>query len=64
LAKDVEVKIEDNGPLRVQVKVRGWFRREDGRKYGPFTLRVNAYSGKSYLKIYHTFVNSDLPERG
>ncbi len=64
LTKDVEIKIEDNGLLRVQVKVRGLYRREDGRVFGPFTLRVNAYSGKSYLKIYHTFVNSDLPERG
>ncbi len=64
LTKDVEIKIEDNGPLRVQVKVRGLYRREDGREFGPFTLRVNAYSGKSYLRIYHTFVNSDLPERG
>jgi len=64
IAKDVKIKIEDNGPLRVQVKVEGWYLRKDGRRFGPWTLRVNAYAGKSYLKIYHTFVNSDLPERG
>ncbi len=64
LDKEVKVEVEDAGPLRAQIKVSGWHVRKDGRRFGPFTLRVNAYAGKSYLKVYHTFVNSDLPERG
>ena len=62
--KTVKVEVEDFGPLRAQVKISGWHIWKDGRKFGPYTLRVNAYAGKSYIKVYHTFVNSDLPERG
>jgi len=64
LDRDVKVEVEDAGLLRAQIKVSGWHVREDGRRFGPFTLRVNAYAGKSYLQVYHTFINSDLPERG
>jgi hypothetical protein len=64
LDPNVSVVVEDAGPLRVQVKVEGWHVREDGRRFGPFTLRVNAFSGKPYVQVFHTFVNSDLPERG
>ena len=64
LDPNLEVVVEDAGPLRAQVKVEGWHVREDGQRFGPFTLRVNAFAGKPYLQVYYTFVNSDLPERG
>ena len=64
LDPEAEVTVEQSGPNRVCVRVSGWHYAPDGRRFGAFTLRVHAYAGKPYLRVFHTFTNSDLPERG
>ena len=64
LDEDAEVAIEQAGPNRLCVRVKGWHVAQDGRRYGAFVLRVHAYAGKPYLRVCHTFIASDLPERG
>jgi hypothetical protein len=59
-----EIVVEQPGPNRLCVRVSGWRHSADGRRFAPYTLRIHAYAGKPYLRIFHTFVNSDLPERG
>ncbi len=59
-----EIAVEQEGPNRISVVIRGWHHTRDGQAFGPYTLRVHAYAGKPYLRVFHTFVNSDLPERG
>lgn len=43
-------------------QVTGWHVADDGRRYGQYTLRIHAYAGQPFLRVFHTFVNSDLPE--
>ena len=64
LDKEAEVEVEQSGPNRVCVRVSGWHCAHDGRRYAAFTLRVHAYAGKPYLRVFHTFTISDAPERG
>ena len=59
-----DVAIEESGPNHVCVRVSGWHHDSNGARFGAYTLRVHAYAGKPYLRVFHTFVNSDLPERG
>ena len=52
-----EVVIEDRGPLRAVVRLKGDHRSSDGQKLFSYVLRVHAYAGKPYLRVQHTFVN-------
>ncbi len=63
---DAEPKIvlEASGPNRFCVRVTGWHVSDAGQRYAPFVLRVHAYAGKPYLRVFHTFIVSDLPQRG
>jgi len=59
-----DVAVEQDGLNRLCVRIAGWHHRDTGERYAPFVLRVHAYAGKPYLKVFHTFVVSDLPGRG
>ena len=59
-----EIVVEESGPNRLCVRVSGWHHAKSGKRFGVYTLRIHAYAGKPYLRVFHTFVNSDLPERG
>lgn len=52
------VEAEARGPLRATVALRGWYVRETGEP-GPlrYITRIHAYAGKSYLRLFHTFIN-------
>ncbi len=54
-----EVGVEEAGGLRLSVVVRGTHAGPTGRLLN-YTLRINAYARKSYLRIYYTEGN-DLP---
>jgi len=58
LASEPEMKIEESGPLRVSIKLEGWMQAEDGRKLGRRIVRVQAFAGKRWLRIYDTWVNT------
>ena len=64
LDEEAEIAVEQQGSNRLCVRVTGWHRSESGERFAPFVLRVHAYAGRPYLRVFHTFVNSDLPERG
>jgi hypothetical protein len=58
LASEPEVKIEESGPLRVSIKLEGWMQSNDGRKLGRRIVRVQAFAGKRWLRVYDTWVNT------
>lgn len=64
LDAEPEIVVEESGPNRLCVRVTGWHVNEAGQRYAPFVLRVHAYAGKPCLRVFHTFVVSDLPQRG
>ena len=56
------VTVEDAGPMRVSVCVKGHHASSDGVRLCPYTLRIHAYAGKSDLRFFHTFVFDQNPE--
>jgi len=64
LDRQPEIAVEQSGPNRVCVRISGWHTAKSGKRFGPYVLRVHAYRGKPFFRVFHTFVNSDLPERG
>jgi len=69
-ARVQSIEIEDAGPLRVCILVRGKHINPGvastfpGRKYegSDFTLRIEAYAGKSLIRVFHTFVYEGDPK--
>ena len=57
-AEPPQVVVEESGPLRVAVKIEGWTQAEDGRKLGRHIVRAHAFAGCTFLRMYHTFVNT------
>ena len=57
------VTIEDSGPLRASACVRGFHASGDGRRFCPYVLRMHFYAGKADMRVFHTFVFDQDPER-
>ena len=55
-----EVVVEESGPLRVGVRIRGRHVAKDGSKLFTYTVRVYAYAGQSYVRLFYTFGNDQL----
>ncbi len=53
-----------SGPLHAILRVDGEYRygRADNNP-SPFTLRIHAYAGKSYVRVLHTFVYTGVPDK-
>ncbi len=53
-----------SGPLHAVVRVQGEYRyaRADNHT-APFVLRIHAYAGKSYVRVFHTFVYTGVPDK-
>jgi hypothetical protein len=58
----VELSIEEAGPLRAVINVRGKHRRQDGEGYLDFRGRVTAYAGKPYIEVEHQFIHAEEAE--
>ena len=58
LAGKPEVVVEEPGPIRVSVKIEGWTQAEDGQKLGRHIVRIQAFAGQRWMRMYHTFVNT------
>jgi hypothetical protein len=58
-AGPVELQIEEAGPLRAVVLIRGKHRRPDGSGALDLRGRITAYAGKPYVEIEHQFVHAE-----
>jgi hypothetical protein len=67
--KDVKLSIEEQGPLRVVIRAEGWYVKDgsDGShqsytlptdKLCKFVTRIEAYAGKPYVRVLHTWINT------
>ena len=55
----VVLEVEEAGPLRAVILVRGKHRRADGAGYLDFRGRITAYAGKPYIEIEHQFIHGE-----
>jgi len=55
------ITVEEPGPLRAVVKVEGQHKDADGKPMFAYVLRIHAYAGKPFVRIFYTFGN-DVPE--
>ncbi len=50
------IELEENGPLRAVVLVQGRYYNSKGGFETPFTMRLEAFAGESYVRVSHTFL--------
>ena len=62
-ASPPSIRIEDSGPLRASVCVKGHHASADARRFCPYVLRIHLYAGKTEMRICHTFVFDQDPEQ-
>ena len=55
------IVVEEAGPLRACVCVKGYHTAQDGSRFCPFILRIHLFGGKSELRIHHTFIYDQDP---
>jgi len=58
-AGPVELEIEEAGPLRAVIEVRGKHRKLDGSGYLDLRGRITAYAGKPYVEVEHQFIHAE-----
>ena len=58
-----EVVLEESGPLRACVLIRGFLASAAGIRFCPYQLRVHLYAGMADVRIFHTFVFDQDPKR-
>ncbi len=59
-AKPEEVAVEENGPVRAVVKVRGHHLAQDGSRLFEYTVRLLFTRGQEFIRIFHTFGNDNV----
>ncbi|MFH1563684.1 MAG: T9SS type A sorting domain-containing protein [Nitrospirota bacterium] len=63
LVAPTEVTIEENGPVRAVIKIKGRYKNSTGTllpDYINYTVRVHAYAGKDYVRVFYTLENNGL----
>ena len=59
----VELEIDEAGPLRAVILVRGRHLQPDGSEFLELRGRITAYAGKEYIEVEHQFLHTlDLPQ--
>ncbi len=58
----VELELEEEGPLRAVVLVRGQHRRADGSGCFELRGRITAWAGKPWIEVEHQFVHAEDSE--
>ena len=53
--------VEERGPLKVTLKAEGWFYAERERRFCRFIVRLQAFAGLPWVRVYHTFVYTGYP---
>jgi hypothetical protein len=56
---EVKLRVEEAGPLRAVVLVRGRHRTEDGEGFLDLHGRITAYAGKPYVEVEHAFYHCE-----
>ena len=54
----VELEIEEAGPLRAVILVRGRHLQADGSEFLELRGRITAYAGKPYIEVEHQFLHT------
>ena len=56
--KDAKLELEESGPQQVTLKASGRYRRpgQQSRNDNEWTVRIKAYAGKPFVRVYHTIV--------
>ena len=62
LSTPTEFTIEENGPMKAVIVVRGRYTSQNGIEHMKYTTRIYAYKGKSYVRVRHSYVNGLLYE--
>ena len=57
------ITIEEAGPMRACVCVKGYHATSAGLRFCPYVLRMHVVAGKSDLRIFHTFIFDQDPEK-
>jgi len=57
------IAVEDQGPLRTALCIKGFHASADGRRFCPYILRLHFYAGKADIRLHHTFIFDQDPER-
>ncbi len=52
-----QVEIEELGSMRAVIRVDGTHRSETGDNLFTYTVRIHAYAGKPYVRVFYTFGN-------
>jgi hypothetical protein len=55
----IELEVEEAGPMRAVILVRGVHRRADGSGYLGLRGRITAYANKPYLEVEHQFIHAE-----
>ncbi|MDE0630040.1 MAG: hypothetical protein OXH73_00905 [Caldilineaceae bacterium] len=59
----VELEVDEAGPLRAVILVRGRHLQPDGTEFLALRGRITAYAGKPYIEVEHQFLHTlDMPE--
>ncbi len=58
-----KIVVEDHGPMRASVHIEGYHASADARRFCPYVLRIHAYAGRSDIRVFHTFVFDQDPDR-
>jgi hypothetical protein len=56
------IRIEEKGPLRVVIAIFGSYMHKH-LPDSPAIVRIHAYAGKSFLKVFHTFTYTGCPKQ-
>lgn len=57
------VSVEEHGPLRACICIRGHHWSMDGERFCPYTLRLHFFAGSADVRVFHTFVFDQDPHR-
>ena len=57
-------KERGSGPLHAVLRIEGEYRYgRDDNNVSPFTTRIHAYAGKSYIRVLHTLTYTGVPDQ-
>lgn len=57
------VTVEDQGPLRASLCIRGYHASAEGVRFCPYILRLHFYAGRTDVRACHTFVFDQDPHQ-
>jgi len=56
------IRVEERGPVRSSVCVRGMHADRQGRPFCPYFLRIHFFAGSARMRVFHTFVFDQDPD--